>query len=60
MKLNVRDRKRQRLKHIAILFQFETDHNQNYVTKCATQSDDEHAHPSYSDVISSIATGEGL
>ncbi|XP_055294776.1 G-rich sequence factor 1-like [Sitodiplosis mosellana] len=39
---------------------FEADHNQNYITKCATQSDDEHAHPSYSDVISNNAPGEGL
>lgn len=44
-----------------ILFQFEADHNQNYITKCAVHSDeDEHAHPSYSDVISNNAPGEGL
>ena len=43
-------------------FQLETvDHNQNYVKQSsATQSDDEHAHPSYSDVISNNAAGEGL
>lgn len=43
------------------MFQFEVDHNQNYITKCAEHSDeDEHAHPSYSDVISSNAPGDGL
>lgn len=40
-------------------FQCETDHNQNYVTKCAVQSDDENTYPKYSDVISNNGQAKG-
>lgn len=40
-------------------FQYEVDHNQNYVTNVALQSDDENANPKYSDVISNNIHGKG-